>query len=127
MASTPANSLRIQVYRNTARVLNCLTILILMGATISVGIFFLIYLMVFVDLWILRLKKPGETRPFYAGGARKVPVLSIVGFVLILAILVGNAVQDPKIVSIGLPVAAACLVFSMAWAAVLKKRISGGK
>jgi amino acid transporter len=90
-------------------------------------IFFLIYLMVFVDLWILRLKKPGETRPFYAGGAKKVPVLSIVGFVLILAILVGNAVQDPKIVSIGLPVAAACLVFSMVWAAILKKRISGGK
>jgi hypothetical protein len=50
MASTPANSLRIQVYRNTARVLNCLTILILMGATISVGIFFLIYLNPYLPL-----------------------------------------------------------------------------
>ena len=46
---------------------------------------------------------------------------------LILAILVGNAVQDPKIISIGLPVAAACLVFSMVWAALLKKRLSTEK
>jgi amino acid transporter len=90
-------------------------------------IFFLIYLMVFVDLLILRIRKPGAARPFYAGGAKKVPVLSIVGFVLILAILVGNAVQDPKIISIGLPVAAVCLIFSMVWAAVLKKRLSAGK
>jgi len=50
MASTPANSLRIQVNRNTARVLNCLTILILMGATISVGVFFLIYLNPYLPL-----------------------------------------------------------------------------
>jgi len=89
-------------------------------------IFFLIYLMVFVDLWILRIKKPGEARPFYAGGARRAPVLSIVGFLLILAILIGNAVQDPKIVSIGLPVAAACLVFCLVWAAVRRKRPAAG-
>jgi amino acid transporter len=88
-------------------------------------IFFLIYLMVFVDLWVLRVRKPGQARPFYAGGARKVPVLSIIGFLLILAILIGNAVQDPKIVSIGLPVAAACLVFSLVWAAVQKRRAAG--
>ena len=50
MASTPTNSLRIHVYRNTARVLNCLTILILMGATITVGVFFLIYLNPYLPL-----------------------------------------------------------------------------
>jgi amino acid transporter len=88
-------------------------------------IFFLIYLMVFIDLWILRVKRPDQQRPFYAGGTRKAPVLSIIGFVLILAILIGNALQDPKIVSIGLPVAAACLVFSLVWAAIQKKRAPG--
>ncbi|MBN1836873.1 MAG: APC family permease, partial [Spirochaetales bacterium] len=87
-------------------------------------VFFLIYLITFVDLWILRVKKPDQPRPFYAGGTRRVPVLSIVGFLLILAILVGNAMDDPKIVSIGLPVAAACLVFSLVWAALLRKRLA---
>jgi len=43
-------------------------------------IFFLIYLMVFVDLWILRVKSPDQARPFYAGGAKRLPVLSIIGF-----------------------------------------------
>jgi len=90
-------------------------------------VFFLIYLIVFIDLWILRIKKPDQARPFYAGGAKKTPVLSIIGFVLILAILIGNAMDDPKIVSIGLPVAAACLVFSLVWAALLRKRLSGRK
>lgn len=44
MASTPTNSLSIQVERNTVRVLNCLTILILLCATLAVGVFFIIYL-----------------------------------------------------------------------------------
>lgn len=50
MASTPTNHLRIQVYRNTPRVLNCLTILTLMGSTLVVGVFFLIYLNPYLPL-----------------------------------------------------------------------------
>jgi amino acid transporter len=85
-------------------------------------IFFLIYLIVFVDLVIIRRKMPDEKRPFYAGGPFKLPVISIIGFLLILGILIGNAMDDPAIISIGLPVAAACFVFSMIWSYALKKK-----
>ena len=64
---------------------------------------------------------PDEKRPFYAGGPFKTPVISIIGFLLILGILIGNALDDPAIISIGLPVAAACFVFSMIWSRLMKK------
>jgi len=76
-------------------------------------IFLLIYALVFVNLALLRRKQPHLKRPFYAGGPFNVPIISIVGLLAILAILVGNAIVDPKIVSIGLPVAAGC--FLLAW------------
>ena len=85
-------------------------------------IFFLIYLIVFVDLVILRRKMKNEKRPFYAGGPFKFPIISIIGFLLILAILIGNAIDDPMIISIGLPVAVACFIFSMIWSRMLKNR-----
>jgi amino acid transporter len=90
--------------------------------SIASMIFFLIYLLVFVDLWILRKKKAGETRPFYAGGPFKAPVIAALGMIFIALVLAGNAVQDVKIVSIGLPVAAACMVFSVIYGRARAKR-----
>ncbi|MBN2323546.1 MAG: APC family permease [Spirochaetes bacterium] len=81
--------------------------------SIASMIFFFIYLLVFVDLWILRRKKPEADRPFYAGGAKRIPVISIIGIIFILGVLVGNAMDDPKIISIGLPVVAVCFIFGI--------------
>jgi amino acid transporter len=67
--------------------------------SIASMIFFLIYLLVFLDLWILRRKQADANRPFYAGGAKKVPIISI-----------------------GLPVAVGCTIFGVVFNKVRKKR-----
>ncbi|MCK5248498.1 MAG: APC family permease [Spirochaetaceae bacterium] len=85
-------------------------------------IFFIIYMVVFVDLVILRRKMADTKRSFYAGGPFKLPVLSIIGFILILGILIGNAMDDPMIISIGLPVAGGCFLLSMIWSYFYKKQ-----
>jgi amino acid transporter len=84
--------------------------------------FFLIYLVVFLDLWILRGKKSSVKRPFYAGGPFKAPVVSILGMIFILAVLFGNALQDMKIFSIGLPIAAACMIFSVVYRGIARRK-----
>ncbi len=91
--------------------------------SIASMIFFLIYLLVFIDLWILRKKMADVKRPFYAGGPFKAPVISILGIIFIIGVLIGNAMEDPKIISIGLPVAAVCLIFSVIIGAIRKKKI----
>jgi uncharacterized Tic20 family protein len=58
---------------------------------------------------------------FYAGGPFKIPIVSVVGFILILGILIVNALDDPMIISIGLPVALGCFIFSMVWSYFFKK------
>jgi len=85
-------------------------------------IFFLIFMIVFVDLVILRRKMKDEKRSFYAGGPFRFPVISVIGFLLILIILIGNIMDDPMIASIGIPVAALCFIFSMTWSRMMKKR-----
>jgi amino acid transporter len=89
--------------------------------SIASMIFFFIYLLVFVNLWILRRKKPRASRPFYAGGAKSVPVISIIGIIFILGVLIGNAMDDPKIISIGLPVVAVCFIFGIVFNKLKKK------
>jgi amino acid transporter len=83
--------------------------------------FFLIYLVVFLDLWILRGKKSSVKRPFYAGGPFGAPVVSILGMIFILAVLFGNALQDVKIFSIGLPIAAACMIFTVVYRRIARR------
>jgi amino acid transporter len=63
--------------------------------SIASMIFFLIYLFPFVDLWILRRKQADANRPLYAGGAKKVPIISILGIVFIFGV-VFNKVRKKK-------------------------------
>lgn len=86
---------------------------ILVGApmvllSISSMVFFFIYLLVFVDLILLRNKKPNASRPFFAGNPFNFPVVAIIGIIGIIFILIGNVIDDPTIISAGLPVLTAC-------------------
>jgi len=81
--------------------------------SIASMIFLLIYALVFIDLWILRRKKPDLARPFYAGGPFNNPTLAVAGILAIFGVIVGNSIQDPSIISIGLPVAAFCFLIAM--------------
>lgn len=76
--------------------------------SISSMIFFFIYLLVFIDLLILRHKKPNAIRPFFAGGPFKLPMVSILGILAIFFVLIGNIMEDPAIISIGMPIVVGC-------------------
>jgi amino acid transporter len=90
--------------------------------SIASMIFFLIYLLMFVDLWILRRKQADANKPFYAGGAKKVPNISIFGIIFILGVLIGKAMEAPKIIPIVLPVVAECPIFCVVFNTVRKKK-----
>ena len=50
MVTTSQNTLRVSLRRSAARVLNCLTVLMLLGVACMVGVFFLIYMNPFLQL-----------------------------------------------------------------------------
>lgn len=81
--------------------------------SISSMLFFFIYLVVFIDLLILRNKKPDTIRPFFAGGPFKFPVVAILGIIAIIFVLIGNAIEDPAIISVGLPVVGICYLIPL--------------
>jgi amino acid transporter len=81
--------------------------------SIASMLFFFVYLIVFIDLLLLRNKKPDTMRPFFAGGPFKFPAVAILGIIAIIFILIGNAIEDPAIISVGLPVVGICYLIPL--------------
>ncbi|RLF18282.1 MAG: hypothetical protein DRJ68_06940 [Thermoprotei archaeon] len=51
-------------------------------------VFMLFYLFIFIDVLVLRFKKPEEKRPFRMGGPTRFPILAFIGLIATIIILV---------------------------------------
>ncbi|MHC1627220.1 MAG: APC family permease [Candidatus Nezhaarchaeales archaeon] len=57
-------------------------------ALICSFVFVLFYLFMFIDVIVLRIKRPQDSRPFKMGGPFKAPILAIIGLIATFVILV---------------------------------------
>ncbi|RLF10806.1 MAG: hypothetical protein DRJ62_04550 [Thermoprotei archaeon] len=57
-------------------------------ALVCCFVFMLFYLFIFIDVLVLRFKKPEEKRPFRMGGPTRFPILAFIGLIATIIILV---------------------------------------
>jgi len=80
-------------------------------------VFMAFYALMFIDVLLLRIRRPEEVRPFTMGGPRKFPVLSLIGLIATFVILYYSVVPplgDVKILYAGGAYCVACFLAALA-------------
>lgn len=96
--------------------------------SITTMMFLVVYLAMHIHLIILRHKEPNLTRPYYAGGPFKFPVLPVLGVIGVIAVWYSQIVSDIRVLYAGGGLAIFFAIISvLVWYLYARKKYSQGK